>query len=369
MNFSTPTGLQVLLSSTPYACASLVPLTVGTLNVILRGTLDVPLKDGSTTVIVKHAKSVDALAEGISWDAIRLDYENEMMQAAREALRIELPDSVTIGIPEVYYYDGKNKVLVMQDAGAEVKDLKASLLAGEINSKQADVIGCAIAKFSSKLHSWSKAQPQLCEDIQKHRQATIVSVWATYGRLAETIGMVSESALEEHREAFEHARLVMTKEMQDSANFGIIHGDYWTGNILVSLDATNKDLGLESLYVIDWEISKVAPPLFDIGQMSAEIYLVNHFRQKSEAISLLDSLLRSCDGLDSLRSRCKMAVHFGTHLVVWPIRVPGWGTPKEVEACAKLGAEFIRKGLQGDVEWLELSVLGQLFKRRLTQTS
>lgn len=72
MNFSTPTGLQVLLSSTPYACASLVPLTVGTLNVILRGTLDVPLKDGSTTVIVKHAKSVDALAEGISWDAIRL---------------------------------------------------------------------------------------------------------------------------------------------------------------------------------------------------------------------------------------------------------------------------------------------------------
>ena len=291
------------------------------------------------------------------------------MHAAREALRIELPDSATIGIPEVYYYDRKNKVLVMQDAGTEVKDLKASLLAGEINSKQADAIGYAIAKFASELHSWGKAQLQLCEDIRKHRQTTSVSLWSTYGRLAETIGMMSENALEEYREAFEQAQLVMTTEMQYSANCGLIHGDYWTGNILVSLDATNKDLGLESLYVIDWEVSRVAPPLFDIGQMSAEIYLVNHFRQKPEAIRLLDSFLSSYEGLDSLDSRCKMAIHFGTHLVVWPIRVPGWGTPQEVEACAKLGADFIRKGLQGDVEWLKQSVLGQLFQRALTQTS
>ena len=72
MDLSTPAGLQALLSSTPYACVSLVPLTGGLLNVTLRGTLAVPLKGGSTTVIVKHAESFPALAEGISWDAIRL---------------------------------------------------------------------------------------------------------------------------------------------------------------------------------------------------------------------------------------------------------------------------------------------------------
>jgi len=224
-----------------------------------------------------------------------------MMQAVREALRIELPDPVTINIPAVYYYDGKHKVLVMQDAGAGVKDLRASLLAGEINSKKADVIGCVIAKFASKIHAWSKTQPQLCEDIRKHRQATTVALWAAYGRLAITIGMVSGGALEEYREAFEQTQLVMTKEMQDSANCGIIHGDYWTRNILVSLDATNKELGLEP-YVIDWEVSKVAPPLFDIGKISAEIYAVNHFRQIPEAISLLHSFLSSYDGLDSVSS-------------------------------------------------------------------
>jgi len=288
------------------------------------------------------------------------------MCTAREALRIEI-DSVTVGLPEIYYYDEKNKVLVMQDAGAEVNNLKASLLAGEINSNQADVIGRAIAKFASKLHSWGKAQPELCEEIRAHRQATTVPLWLTYGRLAETIDIVSENMLEEYREVFHQAQLVMTAEMRDSAECGIIHGDYWTGNILISLDSRNKDLGLGSLYVIDWEMSKVAPPLFDIGQMSATIFLAN-FRQKPEAISLLDSFLGSYDGLHSLNSRCKMAIHFGAHLVVWPIRVSGWGTSKEMEGCAKLGAEYIRKGLHGDVEWLKHSVLGKLFKRALTQT-
>jgi len=72
MHLNTPAGIQALLSSTPYACISLLPLTGGLLNVTLRGTLVVPLKDGASTVIVKHAENFPALVEGISWDAVRL---------------------------------------------------------------------------------------------------------------------------------------------------------------------------------------------------------------------------------------------------------------------------------------------------------
>ena len=72
MDLSTPAGLLTLLSSTPYACTSFVPLTSSLFNITLRGTLAVLLKGGSTTVIVKHAESVAALAEGINWDDIRL---------------------------------------------------------------------------------------------------------------------------------------------------------------------------------------------------------------------------------------------------------------------------------------------------------
>lgn len=362
MDLSTPDDIQSLLSPTPYACTSLVPLKGGYANTTLRGTLTNPLQDGSKTVVVKHTKDIQ-LTEDFKLEAVRLDFENEMLHTARQAIRIEVANSVIIGIPEVYYYDRRNKILVMQDAGVGVKDLKNSLLAGEISAKQADIIGEALARFSSRLHSWGKTESHLYEDIQKHRQATNVYTWATYGRLAETIGMVSDGSLEAYREIFHQAHQVMSSEIRDSANSVIIHGDYWTGNILVSLDQDDMPIGVKSLYVIDWEISRVGPALFDIGQMSAEIFLVNHFRQKTEATRLLDAFLGNYEGLTSLNARCKMAVHFGTHLVVWPIRVPGWGTTKEVEECAKLGAQFIEKGLQGDVEWLKESVLGEMFRR------
>lgn len=285
------------------------------------------------------------------------------MTGAREALRIEFAGSVAIGIPEIYYYDEVNKVLVMQDVDIGVKNLKASLLAGDINTKQADLIGVALARFASRLHSWGKGRSQLYEDIKKHKQATDVCIWATYGRLAETIEMISDGSLEQYRGVFHQAQEVMSSEMRDTANAGIIHGDYWTGNILISLDPTDMGIGIKSLYVIDWEVSKVAPALFDIAQMSAEIFLVNYFREKAEAVTLLDSFMRNCEGLASLNSRCKLAVHFGTHLVVWPIRIPGWGTKMRVEECVKLGAKYIEKGLQGDVEWLKESVLGEIFRK------
>ena len=288
------------------------------------------------------------------------------MHSLREALTLESRNSIIIGVPDIYYYDRSNKVLVMQDAGTEVKNLKGSLLAGEIDSGQAIAIGCALADFAMLLHTWSKTQPQLCQEMSKHRQATDIYLWATYGRLGETISMVSGGALEGYREAFDQVHQLMTSEMRDSVGCGIIHGDYWTGNILVSQDPTNSNIGINRLYVIDWELSKVAPAIFDIGQMSAEIFLVYHFRKKPEAVKLLDAFLGAYGGLESTAARCKVSIHFGTHLVVWPIRVPGWGTMGEIETCVKTGAEYIQKGLQGDVNWLKKSILGELFRESST---
>lgn len=254
----------------------------------------------------------------------------------------------------------------MQDAGVEVKNLKGSLMAGEINSSQAVTIGYALADFSTLLHTWSKTQPQLCQDMSKHRQATDIYLWATYGRLGETISMVSDGILEGYQETFDQAHQLMTSEMRGSVGCGIIHGDYWTGNILVSQDPTNSNIGINRVYVIDWELSRVAPAIFDIGQMSAEIFLVYHFRKKPEAVKLLDAFLGAYNGLESTAARCKVAIHFGTHLVVWPIRVPGWGTMEEIEECVKIGAEYIQKGLQVDENWLKRSMLGELFREPST---
>lgn len=93
----------------------------------------------------------------------------------------------------------------MQDAGTKFKTLNSSLEAGEINPSQAVAIGCALADFATLLHTWSKSQPQLCQEMGKHHQAKDVFLWAHYARLGETIGMVPSGILNDYQETFDQA--------------------------------------------------------------------------------------------------------------------------------------------------------------------
>ena len=284
------------------------------------------------------------------------------MHSLQEPLRLESRNFI-IGIPDIYYYDRKNKVVVMQDAGTT---LKSNLLAGKINSSQAVAIGCALADFAMLLHTWSKTQPQLCQEVSKHHQVKDVFLWVHYARLGETISMVSDGILEGYQETFERAYQLMVSEMRDPVGCGIINGDYSTGNTLVLQDTTDSNR-INRLNIIDWEISSVAPAFFDIGRLSAEVFLVYHFGKRPEAIRLLDAFLGTYRGIDSTAARCKVAIVFGAHLVIWPIRVQGWGTIGEIEEGVKIGAEYLQRGLQGDVNWLQKSILGELFRESSTQ--
>jgi thiamine kinase-like enzyme len=74
--------------------------------------------------------------------------------------------------------------------------------------------------------------------------------------------------LEGSRSTFETVR----DETRKSAETGeeLIHGDFWTGNILLP----NRPLPAEdqpvTVYVIDWELSHLSSIAFDLGQMFAE---------------------------------------------------------------------------------------------------
>ncbi|KAF8474575.1 kinase-like domain-containing protein [Kalaharituber pfeilii] len=359
MDLSSDAAILSLLSSTPVACTSVQLLSGGYTNSTWRGVLSRPLTDASTTVVIKHSKTLQF--PGIQLDAERIKYEGQMMKGAREHVQVEFPNSARMGIPKIYHYDDENKVLVMQDGGADAKDLKTVLLAGSINSKQAVVIGRAIAEFASKLHSWGKTQSELVKTIRNHKQATTISLFAFYDRLVETIGMVSGGALEKHRATFEQVQQLMSTEMREAVDCGLIHGDYWTGNIIITINPTDPHIGFQSLYVIDWEVAKVAPTFFDIGQMAAEIFLVSFFGKSPAALEMLNAFLSSYDGFKSSDARCKAAIHFGVHLVVWPIRMPQWGAIEQREECAKFGADFVERGLARDEEWLQESVLGALW--------
>jgi hypothetical protein len=56
-----------------------------------------------------------------------------------------------------------------------------------------------------------------------------------------------------------------------------------------------------------------------------------------------------------------IALHFGTHLIVWPCRIPGWGEGEIMEKCIGKGRDYVRHAYTKDVEFFRGSVLDKVF--------
>ena len=114
------------------------------------------------------------------------------------------------------------------------------------------------------------------------------------------------------------------------------------------------------LFVIDWEFAQISSPAYDLGQMFAELFLFQHFRNDPNGCTIIDSFLRAY-GLVDLELAYHIAIHFGIHLIVWPCRVPGWGDQTQVEECARIGMDYVRHAHKREKVWFEAGVLEELF--------
>ena len=114
------------------------------------------------------------------------------------------------------------------------------------------------------------------------------------------------------------------------------------------------------MFVIDWEFAQVSSPIFDLGQMLAELYLVAHFRASPVIAPLIGSFLQAY-GRNETEDSFRVAIHFGVHLIVWPCRVPGWGDDAQIEDCIRFGLECVRNAHQKQKEWFRGGILEKLF--------
>jgi len=104
----------------------------------------------------------------------------------------------------------------------------------------------------------------------------------------------------------------------------LIHGDFWTGNVLLPnapLPPGNHPL---KIYIIDWELSHLSSIAFDLGQMFAELFELKHFKDINAGVWLIESFMDGYGPVD-VELAFRTAVHVGTHLICWGSRVVGWG--------------------------------------------
>lgn len=110
------------------------------------------------------------------------------------------------------------------------------------------------------------------------------------------------------------------------------------------------------------ELAKPGTAEFDVGQISAEMYCLQSFRDQKLGGTLLRSFLNS---YKVFRQRSinagKTAIRIGAHLVV--IMPGAWsseGSPEQIRRAVRYGIDLIGMGYMVDAPRLSDSIVGSL---------
>lgn len=274
--------------------------------------------------------------------------------------------NVTVTTPKAYTYLDDSNTSVFEDIPSTWK-LKDALRTGEcFPPNVAASVGRALARFTIALYNWSRQpeQAELRERLEGCQWSTNLCYLLTYGQLTAALekhpDLIGDKAeyIEQARELGRQA--IFEKHM----HWGIIHADYWTGNVLLPKDLSNCSEEPITLHLLGWEMSKYTSPFFDIGQMMAYLYLPFHFHGIVAGQAAVEAVCQEVSKsplMEIPRFPFLVAMHFGVHLIVCPYRPPQPEAKEKLNSCIGYGGEVIKAAMTEDVNWLRRSVLGQLF--------
>lgn len=237
----------------------------------------------------------------------------------------------------------------------ESSDLKTWLLSPEgmrIDRPEATAIGHTLGSWLASFHAWVSQDEQIAlrNKLAENKSMQQLKNVINYDRLLKMIDIYPH-ILEESRSVFERVRAHAAQEISthasDSANigddgWGPIHGDFWTGNILISPNQ-------HRLFIIDWEMTQLGMRALDLGQVLAELYEIKQFKNNNAGLWIMQGLVEKYHMLNEEQAY-RTAVHMGVHLVCWS-GVPGWATASQVEDVIRMGRDIIEKAWERDREW------------------
>ncbi|KAK5631913.1 hypothetical protein RRF57_007627 [Xylaria bambusicola] len=365
------------LEQTPFAAASLRALSGGTANFIYHATLQRPLTDGTTDVVVKHSEDYVANSPTFKLTLLRCRIEEECLRALSD-FSIEEKSSDTINLtvrtPRFYHFDEKNSTQI-QEILRDGKDLKTYALdtysanTPDAARPQCLQIGRALGKWLRNFHTWSATQTGLRQTVAENKELQQLKHYINFSWLLDRVGQFP-SILSEARDVFEKVKEMAAKELEDENQLQAIHGDFWTGKISFVLTITlsillpdrliheNSDI---TMFVIDWEMSQLGLPNLDFGQMVAELYELKLYKDITAGLWMVQGFAEGY-GEVSDDFAFRTAIQIGAHLVSFGTSVQGWGTPEQIEMVARTGRDIIVHAWRKDRAWFQQGDLSCLFR-------
>ncbi|KAJ5729876.1 Aminoglycoside phosphotransferase [Penicillium malachiteum] len=350
------------LESTPYACSSLTRLSGGTANFIYRGTLS----GSHDSIIIKHSKDYVASNPNFMLDTQR-SYFEEVILAALGDLVPYSQENITVTTPRILHFNAETNTQIHEDLLDSV-DLKAFLLekiTSNVSESYSRSIGQSLGLWLRSFHEWgAKAEQKKTIDIiAKNISMKQVKFYVNYGLLLDTIDNFP-GILEENRGIFEQVRDLATTESKndviDDTN-GLLHGDFWTGNVLISSNPQVEQTETK-IFAIDWELTHIGHRSSDLGQMIAELYETKLFKGVEHGLWIIEGFLKGYGPLSD-EMAFRTAIHIGVHLICWGSRVSGWGSEAQVQGVVEIGRNLVVQAWTKNKAWFEEDPMGCLFQK------
>jgi tRNA A-37 threonylcarbamoyl transferase component Bud32 len=272
-----------------------------------------------------------------------------MLTALRSLPPVVL-ENVHVTTPYLYYYSPPSTQILEDYPGST--ELKDYLCTHKPDGEGISRMGTALGAWLRGFHDWGAAleQQDLRDTLRENSWGKKLKAAITFGRLVETIDMFP-SVLRDSKELFADVEKRAMREAEDPGG-DLIHGDFWSGNILLRKgDIPGPRDSPLKLMIVDWELAHLGSRAVDLGQCLAELYLLWHFLDVEAGFQMIIRFLRGYGPVERDMA-LRICLSFGTHLVVWPCRVPHWERGQKMEDCVRYGAECVKYAWKGDVGWL-----------------
>jgi hypothetical protein len=144
-------------------------------------------------------------------------------------------NNIMVKTPRLFCFDPKSCTQVLEDLPNSL-DLKSFLISEASDSLSKNFalsIGHALGSWLRSLHNWSaeKEQATLAKKLGENQSMQQIKFYANYTLLIESIENFP-MLLEESRSIFKKVHdlaALELKNQEQSEEYGIIHGDFWTG--------------------------------------------------------------------------------------------------------------------------------------------
>ncbi|KAM6529463.1 hypothetical protein FALCPG4_007599 [Fusarium falciforme] len=362
--------VQRALVGTKFEPSSLTKLSGGSVNWIYLAKLSIPLDDGTTEVLVKHGELWMASKPEFLLAMLRCSIEVEILRSLSGCSSFGRSASTdtynfVARTPNFFHFDedGTNQIQEFLPDGINLKDYILQYYTAPTPKSfepQCRHLGKALGKWLRGFIDWTTRQVKHRHVVAQNDFAQDIKHMINFSWLYKRIKDFPD-ILDPVKDILGQVEQMAAAERKEVSKHQIIHGDFWTGNIILPNAPIQQGTEVPML-VIDWECTQLGLPSIDFGQMIAEMYALWLYKSINAGLWMMEGFIEAYGNV-SQDVAFRTAIQTGAHLLCTTTMFPGWGTPEQVKEVTRVGRDIVVHAWKKEAAWFERGDLACLFRR------